>query len=200
MKSIAGAALDPTRWSATDPSSAMTVISGKLQVAGGTGVDGQTTVAFAEKIELGGALVLQHGDIAFNAPSNGVLGGLYPGFDFDCRVPGRIPNHSERWTILHSGAGEWRDNGNNDQHGCGASLCTHHAILCHGNLPRAADFSFRRTSRGQRIRRSSCGGGFRVVLEVHQTDPANPATLIAASTVLYDGIIGNVSGFCTYGW
>ncbi len=38
----------------------------------------------------------------------------------------------------------------------------------------------------------------RVVLEVHATDPTNPATLIAASTVLYDGVIENVSGFCTY--
>jgi hypothetical protein len=39
----------------------------------------------------------------------------------------------------------------------------------------------------------------RVVLEVHDTDPTNPLTLTAASTILYDGVIGNVSGFCTYG-
>ena len=38
----------------------------------------------------------------------------------------------------------------------------------------------------------------RVVLEVHATDPTNSATLIVPSTVLYDGVIGNVSGFCTY--
>jgi len=37
-----------------------------------------------------------------------------------------------------------------------------------------------------------------VVLEVHEIDPANPATLVAASTVLYDGIVTGAPGFCTY--
>jgi hypothetical protein len=74
----AGTALNPTLWSKTDPASAVTVGNGKLQVAGGTGVDGQSTVVFGEKIELGGALILQHGDVVFNAASDGVLGGLYP--------------------------------------------------------------------------------------------------------------------------
>lgn len=39
----------------------------------------------------------------------------------------------------------------------------------------------------------------RVVLEVHATDPTNPLTLVVPSTVLYDGVITNVSGFCAYG-
>src|SRR5260370_39649724 len=47
------------------------------------------------------------------------------------------------------------------------------------------------------------GGGaiacnVRVVLEVHDIDPTNPATQIAPATVLYDGIIANAPGFCTY--
>ncbi|PYX21555.1 MAG: hypothetical protein DMG87_09020 [Acidobacteria bacterium] len=56
----------------------VSVNGGKLQSAGGTGIDGQTTVAFAEKIELGGALVLQHGNVTFTGQSDGILGGLYP--------------------------------------------------------------------------------------------------------------------------
>jgi hypothetical protein len=38
----------------------------------------------------------------------------------------------------------------------------------------------------------------RVVLEVQDIDPTNPATQIAPATVLYDGIIANVPEFCTY--
>src|SRR5260370_33828061 len=47
------------------------------------------------------------------------------------------------------------------------------------------------------------GGGaiacdVRVVLEVHDIDPANPATQIAPATVLYDGLITDAPGFCPY--
>src|SRR5205814_1979433 len=45
----------------------------------GNGVDGATTVNFVEKVELGGAWILQHGDVVFNGASSGVLGGLYLG-------------------------------------------------------------------------------------------------------------------------
>jgi hypothetical protein len=38
----------------------------------------------------------------------------------------------------------------------------------------------------------------RIVLEVHDIDPANPATQVGASTVLYDGVIPNTPGFCRY--
>ena len=33
---------------------------------------------------------------------------------------------------------------------------------------------------------------------MHVTDPTNPATLTAPSTILYGGVVGNVSGFSTY--
>src|SRR5271169_1166922 len=47
------------------------------------------------------------------------------------------------------------------------------------------------------------GGGavacnLRVVLEVHDIDPTSPATQVAPATVLYDNIIENAPGFCTY--
>ena len=47
------------------------------------------------------------------------------------------------------------------------------------------------------------GGGavgcdIRVVLEVQDIDPANPATQVAPATVLFDGVIANAPGFCTY--
>ncbi len=43
------AELDPTHWTATDPQHAITVSNSQLQVAGGTGVDGQTLLTFIEK-------------------------------------------------------------------------------------------------------------------------------------------------------
>ena len=38
----------------------------------------------------------------------------------------------------------------------------------------------------------------RFVLELQDIDPSNPATLVAPATVLYDGVIANAPGFCTY--
>ena len=38
----------------------------------------------------------------------------------------------------------------------------------------------------------------RFVLELQDIDPSNPATLVAPATVLFDGVITNAPGFCTY--
>ena len=38
----------------------------------------------------------------------------------------------------------------------------------------------------------------RFVLEVQDIDPSNPETLVAPATVLYDDVIENAPGFCTY--
>src|SRR5208337_2243348 len=75
------AELDPTHWAVTDPQHVITAGNGQLQVGGGTGIDGQTLLNFIEKIELGGATMLEHGDVVFvsSAASDGVIGGLYAG-------------------------------------------------------------------------------------------------------------------------
>lgn len=38
----------------------------------------------------------------------------------------------------------------------------------------------------------------RFVLELQDIDPSNPATMVAPATVLFDGVIANAPGFCTY--
>jgi hypothetical protein len=48
-------------------------------LAGGTGADGQTTLAAIDQVEMGGALVLEAGDVRLGAPSDGVLCGLHSG-------------------------------------------------------------------------------------------------------------------------
>jgi hypothetical protein len=45
---------------------------------------------------------------------------------------------------------------------------------------------------------SAVGCDVRIVLELQDIDPSNPATQIAPATVLYDGIIANAPSFCTY--
>lgn len=73
------APLNPAIWALLDPTSAISISGGALQVAGGAGTDGATTVSFVELLEMGAALQLQHGEMTFSAASTGVLGGLYNG-------------------------------------------------------------------------------------------------------------------------
>src|SRR3954453_9942999 len=51
--------------------------------------------------------------------------------------------------------------------------------------------------------REEWGGGsisaaVRLVLELHDIDPGNPASQIAGSVVLYDGVLSNAPQYCQY--
>jgi hypothetical protein len=82
-KEFAGPSLDPLFWTKTDPMSAVSVSGGKLQVSGGTGADGGTVVSFVDPLEVGGSLILQHGELQISgsgvSSADAVLGGLYSG-------------------------------------------------------------------------------------------------------------------------
>ncbi|HLB91944.1 MAG TPA: hypothetical protein VJK27_06370 [Terriglobales bacterium] len=190
--------LDPTHWTATDPLGVISVSNGALQVAGGTGVDGQTLLTFIELMELGGATTLEHGDVIFNAASNGVIGGLYSGAV-------SIPNCVAGFRITP--AGEYCNiQALVDGLLVGAPLTTqagHHYVFTTMLFPTE-------TYRMQQVYHSSLypsgsprGGeavacDVRVVLEVQDIDPSNPASQIAPATVLYDDVISNAPGFCIY--
>jgi hypothetical protein len=190
--------LDPTLWSLTDPAHAVSVSGGMLQIAGGTGVDGATVVQFVEKVELGGAWVMQHGDVQFSAASTGVLGGLYAGSISapECLAGFQVTPSETQSNIqaLVNGALT------------GIAITTvvgHHYVL---TTRLYSDEVYRR----QQIFHSSqhpAGGGWgggeiaadvRIVLEVHDIDPANPGSQVAPSTVLYDGLIAGAPDFCAY--
>jgi hypothetical protein len=193
-----GAQLDPTRWNISDPSSAISVAGGSLLVAGGTGSDGATTVDFFEQIEMGGALVLQHGDVLFSAPSTGVIGGLYAGAVGigGCLAGFQITPNGTQNNIqaLIDGAAT------------GPVVTT---ILGHHYVMTTRIYS-REIYRCEQIFHSSlhpAGAGIggamipadvRLVLEVHDIDPSNPASQIAPSVVLYDGIVADAPSYCTY--
>jgi hypothetical protein len=190
--------LEPTLWSVTDPSSAISVSGGQLQIAGGNGVDGATTVLSAEQIELGGALVMQHGDVMFSAASTGVLGGLYPGA---VSIPGCLAG----FQVTPNGA-----QSNIQALANGASTGTPITTVAGHHYLLTTRLYSQEIYRRQQIFHSSVhpagngiGGGVitadvRIVLEVHDIDPANPATQVAPSIVLYDGLIADAPGFCIY--
>jgi hypothetical protein len=190
--------LEPTLWSLTDPANVVSVNNGMLQIAGGTGVDGATVVQFVEQVELGGAWVMQHGDVQFNAASIGVIGGLYGGniSAAGCLAGFKITPSGTQSSIqaLVNGALT------------GIAITTvvgHHYVL---TTRVYSDEIYRR----QQIFHSSlhpAGNGWggaeitadvRLVLEVHDIDPTNPGSQVAPSTVLYDGVIDSAPDFCTY--
>jgi hypothetical protein len=190
--------LDPTHWTVTDPLGVISVSNGQLLIAGGTGIDGQTLLNFIERIELGGATMLEHGDVVFNAASDGVIGGLYAGAVSiaGCLAGFRITPLGSYCNIEALVGGSVT----------GTALATqagHHYVFTTMLYPTEA-------YRMQQVFHSSLypsgsprGGGavacdVRVVLEVQDIDPTNPATQIAPATVLFDDIIANAPGFCTY--
>ncbi len=72
-----GASIDAQRWQEVDPSAHIQIFEGRLNITGGTGALGETTLLAQQAIELAGELELLHGEFEFTAPSSGILGGLY---------------------------------------------------------------------------------------------------------------------------
>ena len=193
-----GPDLDPTTWVVNDPSGAISVVAQTLQVAGGTGTDGQTSVSFIEQIELGGALELQHGDVSFTAASQGVLGGLYAGAisvagclaGFQITPSGSGSNIQALINGLPTGPVMATTPGH--QYFFTTYLYSmevyRSGVTYHSSLHPAEN------GWGGAAVTADC----RFVLEVQDIDPSNPETLVAAATVLYDDVIENAPGFCTY--
>ena len=77
--SFSQAGLNTQTWSVIDPGSHLSLGGGGLTMSGGTGLDGQTTVAAIDQVELGGSLVVEAGTVGLHGLSDGVLCGLYSG-------------------------------------------------------------------------------------------------------------------------
>ena len=99
-----GPGLDTTTWVVDDPSSAVSVVAQTLQIAGGTGVDGQTAVSFIEQIELGGGLEMQHGDMSVYGCITGRAGWVVCGGNLGGRMPGGVSDHAIRRGLEYPGA------------------------------------------------------------------------------------------------
>jgi hypothetical protein len=193
-----GPGLDPTTWMVSDPSSAVSVVAQTLQVSGGTGQYGQTTVEFVEQIELGGALELQHGDVSFTGTSTGVIGGLYAG---GVSVAGCLAGFqvtpSETGSLIQaliSGVPT----------GAAVATTAGHRYVLTTYLYSMEVYRSEETYHSSLHPAGSGWGGaavgadVRFVLELQDIDPTNPATSVAPATVLFDGVIESAPGFCTY--
>src|SRR5579862_1071276 len=190
--------LDPTTWKVNDPSSAVSVVAQTLQIAGGTGVDGQTTVSFIEQIELGGALELQHGDVAFSASSQGVLGGLYAGAISagGCLAGFQIAPSGTNSTIQALINGSLTGTPMTTTPGHRYFFTTYFYSMEVYRSGQTFHSSFHPAGNGRGG--AAVAADVRFVLEVQDIDPSNPETLVAPATVLYDDVITNAPGFCTY--
>jgi hypothetical protein len=193
-----GSQLDPLLWIASDPSSAISVSGGKLIINGGGGSDGSTLLQHVEEVELGGAIILHHGEVEFQSASAGVIGGLYNGAvtQTNCLAGFALAPSSGQTSItpLINGAAT----------GAGIVTVAGHRYALTTRIYALEPY------RQQQLFHSSVhpagsgrggddiGASVRIVLEVHDIDPANPGSLATASTVLYDGTIAGAPGFCTY--
>ena len=195
---FAGPALDPTTWIVKDPTGAFSVAGQSLQVNGGAGQDGKTTASFIQPIELGGGLELQHGDVSFTGASRGVIGGLYAGgvatskclAGFQITPSGSasniqaLVNGAPAGSVLQTTAGH-------------RYLFTTYVyareVYRSGEAYHSAGHP-----QGNGLGGSAVPADVRLVLEVQDINPAIPSSLVAPAVVLYDDVIANAAGFCTY--
>jgi hypothetical protein len=193
-----GNAPDPTHWTIIDPLKAVSVAAGKLQINGGTGVDGQTLVNFVEQVEMGGALVLQHGDLMLTSRSDGLIGGLYRGAVSmtNCVAGFRIT------PSLGTSSIQAFVNGTLSGPAVIAQL-SHHYVLS-TRLYASEVYRRQQTFHSSTHPAGSARGGtdisasVRIILELHEIDPSNPGSLVAPATVLFDDVIPNAPSFCNY--
>jgi hypothetical protein len=194
----AGPAVDPTTWEVIDPTASVSIIAETLQVNGGTGVDGQTVLSFVEQVELGGSLKLQHGDVSFAGASQGMIGGLYAGAVL---ASGCLAG----FQVTPTGGGS------NIQGvilgvATGAVMATTpgHRYIFTTYLYSMEVYRSGETYHSEAHPAGSGVGGapvpadVRIVLEVQDIDPSDPASLVAPAIVLHDGIVTNAPGFCKY--
>ena len=70
---------DARVWSVSDPGSHLGFGAHGLAMSGGNGLDGQTTLAAIDTVEMGGTLIVDAGALRLNTASDGVVCGVYFG-------------------------------------------------------------------------------------------------------------------------
>ncbi len=191
-------AIDPLLWTVTDPASAYSIGSGKLNIHGGTSVDGQTVLQFVELVQMAGSVRLQHGELELAAASNGVVGGLYNGSiaQANCLAGFRLTPSGSATSISAFINGAAVGTPITSVAGHKYALTTR--IYCSEAFRSEEQFHSSLHPGGSPRGGAAIPASVHVVLEVHDIDPSNPATLAAPATILYDGLIASAPGYCTY--
>ena len=187
------ASLEPTLWSVTDPNGGVSVSGGQLQINGGP-----ATVTFVEQLELAGGLMVQHGQVVFNAASSGTFGAIYNGSVGD-------PNCIAGFAISPNGA-NCSIQGLIDGGRVGPALGTVPGhlyafttqLFCNEAHRLHQTYLSSTHPAGNGRGGDAVPAAMRVVLAVHDVDPNNPGTLAQPATVLYDDVLPAPPGFATY--
>ena len=192
------AVLDSGTWAVNDPTAALSVAAQALRVSGGSGQDGQTTVSFREQIELGGALEFQHGEVSFTGGTRGIIGGLYTR---DISIARCLAG----FQVTPSGTtSKIQALINGSATGPTVTTTAGHRYLLTTYL-----YAREVYRRGEMYHSSGHAAGngrggadvpadVRVVLELQDFNPADPSTLVNPAIVLWDDVIADAPGFCTY--
>ena len=73
------ATFDASQWALSDGGNYLRLTSAGLTMSGGSGFDGQTTLAALNVVEMGGFVLAELGGVVFGAGSDGMLSGFYSG-------------------------------------------------------------------------------------------------------------------------
>jgi hypothetical protein len=139
---------DSSRWLATDPSGVVSISGGKLVIAGGDGVDGATRLEFSERMELAGALILQHGDIQFQGCVDCRDRWLVRRQCCCHRMPGGFSDRSCWCELANFCADRRLGNWNEPDDADRAPICVDDACLRVGGVPNAAAIPLKCSSSG----------------------------------------------------
>ena len=192
QENYTGPGLTPTLWALSDPNHTVVVQAGNFHV------DGPATLRFVEQLELAGGIRLQHGQVSFNAGSQGTIGGTYNGGvgDANCLTGFRItPNGSNsniQALINGAPAGNVLTTTPGHLYAFATEVLASEAHRVHQCYYSSAHGPY--NQRGG----DTISAGVRFVLSVHDVDPNNPATFAAPATVLYDDVQWAAPSFATY--
>ncbi len=192
QESYQGPGLISTLWALSDPNHTVTVQSGTLHL------NGPATLRFVEQLELAGGLRLQHGQVSFNAASQGTIGGIYNVSvgDSNCVAGFRITPSGSNCKIQALINGAPAGSVITTTPGHLYSLVTE--VL--SNEAHRVHQSYYSSQHGPNHQRGgdAVGAGVRFVLSVHDVNPNDPGTLAAPATVVYDDVQWSTPSFGVY--
>lgn len=185
--------LSPTLWQLADPNHKLSIAGGSLWANGGP-----VTLSFVEQVELGGGLLMQHGQICFNGATTGTIGGLYNGAvtNSNCLAGFSISPSGANCTIQALVNGAAAGTALNTTPGHQYAFATQ--IFCQEAHREHASYQSSAHPAGSGRWGDSVAALLRVVLSVHDVDPTNPATIATAATVLFDDVLAAPPSFATY--
>lgn len=192
-----GSEPDQRIWEVSDGAGALSVASGKLQVAGGTGSESDAALLLRESIELGGAWLLQHGEFTITS-GTGIAGGLFAetvsegsciaGFKIASANGGAQIQALVRGTVVGDPVAV--------RSGCRYALNTR--VYSDEAYRKEQTFYSSKHAAGNGRGGLPVPARLRLVLECREIDPADPGSLARAARVLYDQEIDDTLGFARY--